>query len=312
VKASEYATFEDDGGSVNTLFEDCVSVGLQARLYGKNCKVRGGYYLEDIFIGSAQTDWYANDVTVEDAYIYGSGPLRIYGNRVVVRNCDLLTTFDDVIGIQWRSDIPRKPIFVLFEGNRIDNAGRLVSHLTINNCEKVILINNHFVGTGGRGVWLFNNPIVYLLDNIFDNPNPVVFDTSWSGRLYARGNKGYDTENFKSTGISVAVGTGGVYGSASAITSPSGVIAYPRVKITWGGTFGTGETVTVKVEAVYSDGSTAYVEKSATAVGSLWLTDDDILALITRGKDIVKLNIYAKTNLSSTTVTVTIDAYGKA
>jgi hypothetical protein len=124
--------------------------------------------------------------------------------------------------------------------------------------------------------------------------------------------EGYDTENFKSTGVSVTVGSGGVYGSASVITSQSGLITYPRIKITWGGTFGTGETVTVKVEAVYSDGTTAYVEKSATATGSLWLTDDDILSLITQGKDIVKLNIYAKTNLASTTVTVTVDAYGKA
>jgi len=123
-------------------------------------------------------------------------------------------------------------------------------------------------------------------------------------------NIGYDTENFKST-TSVPIGTGGAYGSAVAITSLSGVITYPRVKITWGGTFGTGETVTVKVEAVYSDGSTAFVEKSATATGSLWLTDDDILALITQGKDITKINIYAKTNLSSTSVTVTVDAYGK-
>jgi parallel beta-helix repeat protein len=126
------------------------------------------------------------------------------------------------------------------------------------------------------------------------------------------GNVGYDTENFKATGVSVAVGTGGTYGSASAITSPSGRVTLPRIKITWSGTFGTGETVTVKVEAVYSDGSTAYVEKSATAVGSQWLTDDDVLALITQGKDIVKLNVYAKSSAASTTVTVSVDAYGKA
>jgi hypothetical protein len=125
-------------------------------------------------------------------------------------------------------------------------------------------------------------------------------------------NIGYDTENFKVTGVSISVGTGGAYGSASAVQTPSGRVTYPRVKITWGGTFGTGETVTVKVEAVYTDGSTAYIEKSATTTGSLWLTDDDIISLITQGKDIVKLNVYAKTNLSSTTVTVTVDAYGKA
>jgi hypothetical protein len=147
--------------------------------------------------------------------------------------------------------------------------------------------------------------------NVLGNIQTAPISLAGTGNII-KNVKGYDTENFKSTGVSVAVGTGGAYGSASAITSRSGVITYPRVKITWGGTFGTGETVTVRVEAVYRDGSTAYVEKSATATGSLWLTDDDILALITLGKDIVKLNVYAKSSATSTTVTVTVDAYGKA
>ncbi|RSN72959.1 hypothetical protein [Candidatus Methanodesulfokora washburnensis] len=133
-----------------------------------------------------------------------------------------------------------------------------------------------------------------------------------AGGIVIKNVVGYSTENFKSTGLGVSIGTSGSYGSATSITSLSGIISYPRVKITWGGTFGTGETVTVKVEAVYRDGTTAYVEKSATAVGSLWLTDDDIMSLITQGKDIVRLNIYGKTNLPSTSVTVTVDAYGKA
>jgi hypothetical protein len=142
---------------------------------------------------------------------------------------------------------------------------------------------------------------------IAGNTNSVIVDPT----SVVIGNVGYWTDNFKSTNVGVTVGTNGVYGSASTITSPSNIITYPRVKITWGGTFGTGETVTVKVEAVYTDGSTAYIEKSATATGSLWLTDDDIISLITQGKDITKLNVYAKTNLSSTSVTVTVDAYGR-
>jgi nitrous oxidase accessory protein NosD len=141
--------------------------------------------------------------------------------------------------------------------------------------------------------------------------NRIVGNVVRKGTSIVRNNPKWDTENFKSTGLSVSVGTGGNYGSATSITSPSGRITFPRVKITWGGTFGAGETVTVKVEAVYTDGSSVYIEKSATATGSLWLTDDDIIALISQGKDIVKLNIYAKTNLSSTSVTVTVNAYGK-
>jgi hypothetical protein len=151
-----------------------------------------------------------------------------------------------------------------------------------------IIMNNYVAGNLGAGI------------------------AKYGANTVVKGNIGYDTENFKVTGLSVTVGTGGAYGSATSITTPSGRVSYPRVKITWGGTFGTDETVTVKVQAVYTDGTTAYVEKSATATGSLWLTDDDVLSLITQGKDIVNLNVYAKTNLASTTVTVTVDAYGKA
>jgi hypothetical protein len=122
---------------------------------------------------------------------------------------------------------------------------------------------------------------------------------------------GYDTENFKVANKSVTIGLNGSYGPPTVITSRSGRISYPRVKITWGGTFQSTETVTVKVEAVYTNGSTAYTECPATATGSFWLTDDNINQLITDGKDIVKLNIYAKTNKASTSVTVTIDSYGK-
>jgi parallel beta-helix repeat protein len=153
---------------------------------------------------------------------------------------------------------------------------------------------------------------VIVGNNVSDNAVGGISIGSGIAGCIVKNNRGYDTENFKATGLSIAIGTGNAYGSATAITSRSGVITYPRVKITWGGTFGTGETVTVKVEAVYTDDSTAYIEKSATAVGSLWLTDDDVLSLITQGKNIVKLNVYAKTSLASTTVTVTVDAYGKA
>ncbi|MCC6050826.1 MAG: hypothetical protein LM580_08970, partial [Thermofilum sp.] len=71
---------------------------------------------------------------------------------------------------------------------------------------------------------------------------------------------------------SVAVGTGGSYGSATLFRPRSYRITLLQgVKITWGGTFAVGETVTVKITAVYRDGTSYYVEKSATATGSLWL-----------------------------------------
>jgi hypothetical protein len=182
----------------------------------------------------------------------------------------------------------------------------------IGQVSETIIYGNYFATkdstTVVKDIWVRG---VATKTDIFHNViQKGILDEGVLTRIYE--NIGYDTNTLNATGLSVAVGVNGAYGTAKAIKSLSGLITYPRVKITWGGTFGTGETVTVKVEAVYSDGTTAYVEKSATAVGSLWLSDDDILTLIANGKDIVQLNVYAKTNLASTTVTVTVDAYGKA
>jgi hypothetical protein len=151
--------------------------------------------------------------------------------------------------------------------------------------------------------------------NLFTNnqfinvTNPIA---SVGLRTRIKDNLGYDTENFKAPNLSITIGLNNVYGPARTVRSRSKVITFPRVKITWGGTFGTGETVTVKVEAVYSDETSAYTECPATSTGSFWLTDDNIYPLISDGKDIISLNIYAKTNHSTTNVTVTVDVYGKA
>jgi len=197
-------------------------------------------------------------------------------------------------------------------GNKIYNCA---TGIGLNGAHTYNIVRDNHVRTASYyGISLYNGADYNKIEgNTLEDCAGGAIDFSAAGaNNIIKHNIGYDTENFKTTGLSVSVGTGGAYGSASAITTRSGRVTYPRVKITWGGTFGAGETVTVKVEAVYTDGTTAYVEKSATAVGSLWLTDDDVLSLITQGKDIVKLNVYAKSSAASTTVTVTVDAYGKA
>jgi len=77
-----------------------------------------------------------------------------------------------------------------------------------------------------------------------------------------------------------------------------------------GGTFGTDEIVTVLVRSHFSDLTSATVTKSASATGSVWLTDDELLALHKNGTHIRRIETRAKTNLSSTDVTVTIDVFG--
>ena len=117
------------------------------------------------------------------------------------------------------------------------------------------------------------------------------------------------SDMFKQTGVKISVGTRNIYGSSTSIRSPSGVIKWFRTRINISG-ISPGEIITVRIRAVYAYGTVADLEKSFTSSGSYWLTDDDILALVPGNGFIAALEFYAKTNLSSTSATVTVDIYG--
>jgi len=194
--------------------------------------------------------------------------------------------------------------------NNVCQSGSSEADMYIHNETKPVILNNMLLGNGVlkfRGgyeeQWVFNNFI----------PGGYVIEANIYGAShFFRNNPVLETESFKATGLSVTIGVNDVYGDPIAITTRSGLVTYPRVKITWGGTFGAGETVTVKVSAIYLDGTSTFIERSATGTGTAWLTDDEIMSLITEGKDIRRLEVQAKTNLASTTVTVSVDSFGKA
>lgn len=121
-----------------------------------------------------------------------------------------------------------------------------------------------------------------------------------------RNNCGYSTDSLKKSALSVAIGLSGVYGAATAIQGPSRLIRSAKLRINIGGTFG-AETVTVKVECAWDDGTTTYVEKSYTAVGSEWLSDADWFTLWKDTTGCNKINVYAKTTAGSTSVTCSVD-----
>jgi parallel beta-helix repeat protein len=254
--------------------------GADNAIVGNNCLNQGNCGVVAASVRSIIVGNVVRGAGQHGIYIYAADECVVVGNQIY--DCSR-STANTYYGILLDS-----AHYTNVVGNRISGANHKYNIVEEGTSDYNNFIGNYLGSYATGQVWLIG-----------------------ANRLFKQ-NVGCDTENFKATGVSVSVGTGGVYGSASAITSPSGRITYPRVKISWGGTFGTGETVTVKVEAVYSDGSTAYVEKSATAVGSLWLTDDDVLALVTQLKDIVKLNFYAKSSAASTAVTVTVNSYGKA
>ncbi|MEM1522812.1 MAG: hypothetical protein QXU69_07285 [Thermofilaceae archaeon] len=113
-----------------------------------------------------------------------------------------------------------------------------------------------------------------------------------------------DFDQYKFDSYLIPIGTGNVYGAPVVDLSPSGQFLLPRIIIPIEGTFGSGETVTVKITAYYTDETTSYIEKQYTAPGTYYLDDMDYFNLFSHKKKIWKLEFRAKTNLPSTQVRV--------
>jgi len=106
-------------------------------------------------------------------------------------------------------------------------------------------------------------------------------------------------------------GTGGAYGTAVALTpSTNKSIAPLSASLTWGGTFGTGETVTIRVTAKFSDGTSANITKSATATGTVLLNPADLQGLMKDAVYITEIDVDSSSSLTSTTVTTSATIYG--
>jgi hypothetical protein len=114
---------------------------------------------------------------------------------------------------------------------------------------------------------------------------------------------------FRETGLSVPIGLNNNYGSSVTRYHPGDYFGelHPRIKITIGGTVGS-ETITVLVGFGYFDGTFAYITKTFTATGSIWLSDDDYLNLY-RNNLLRYIQFKAKTTAASTSATCTVDYY---
>jgi len=106
-------------------------------------------------------------------------------------------------------------------------------------------------------------------------------------------------------------GTGGSYGTAVDITPSTNKSILPlQIKTTTGGTYATGETVTIRITVTFSDGTTASVEKPHTATGDIWLSGSEIASLMKDGVYITKISIDSASDQSSTSVTTDVTIYG--
>ncbi|MCD6081070.1 MAG: hypothetical protein J7J54_06455 [Candidatus Omnitrophica bacterium] len=159
-----------------------------------------------------------------------------------------------------------------------------------------------------------------------DTPAVILEDTASGGverRLASKGgsakildeneNTIIDLEAIKKHFVKTASptpGTGGSYGAAVELTPSTNLSILPlQIKTTTGGTYATGETVTIRITVTFSDGTTASVTKSHTATGDIWLSGSEIASLMADGVYITKISIDSTSDQASTSVTTEATIY---
>ncbi len=148
----------------------------------------------------------------------------------------------------------------------------------------------------GRGI-TFEPPGVYNWTAKIHNPSG-----KW---IYGSGG------SFKRENASIQVGLNNKYGPNQTIDAYRDKIANFKARIRVGGTFGDGETLTIRFRLEFIDNAISNsVEKSFNQTATLWLDDDDYFELTPQHNIIWAILVEAKTSSNSTNTTVQIDVYG--
>jgi hypothetical protein len=149
------------------------------------------------------------------------------------------------------------------------------------------------------------------------NPAPtldsgVSFLGSWTARIH----NPYGVWLRSSGGVfersvTVAVGTSGQYGENKTIDAHPLTIGSFIPAITVSGSFSHNETVTVRIRVAYIDNVISpSVTHSFNGTGTASLTNDELLALFPSQGIIWSVIVDAKTDVSSTDATATVNGYG--
>lgn len=280
-----------------------------------------------------------------DLYIEANGKGGGYLNKVDNSHLTIWTKSNNWQGLQIEDSRSNTIIIqASLNGQSVSGAGSYAAELVFgpsgNTHDNVVIINNddheqqtvgidhinslYFVGQATQ------NRIVGSLRgtgySIYVQGNSNLADTVIQAGLYGDdGVSNIDAVQLRGTGLiflgsvgqyaqsfstegQVEIGVNGSFGVPTRLVSSSGLIGLMKVRtdITNVG----GETITVKYELVYRDGTTADIEKTYAQSGATWLVDDDLWNLMDSKKNIAAgisyLNVYAKTSQGSTSATLSI------
>lgn len=139
----------------------------------------------------------------------------------------------------------------------------------------------------------------------------IIADGDISGTAAIQSSKIASQKMYNKSNASNPSATASTYGTAVALTPPTGFAALMPIgmNIVFGGTFG-AETVTANVTVTYSDSTTASITKTATAVGTTTLSTTDFLSLAKDGVYINNISVKSQSTIASSAATVTFNQYG--
>ena len=143
----------------------------------------------------------------------------------------------------------------------------------------------------------------------------VSFLGNWSARIYNPYGKWISGLGsvFRIENVGIPIGSSNQYGETEIIHERPLTISSFKPKIRVAGNFANGETVTVRLRLEFLDNAVSgSIEKSFISSASIWLSDDDLMALLPSQNVIWAILVDAKSNSATTDVAVQIDVYGTA
>jgi hypothetical protein len=152
------------------------------------------------------------------------------------------------------------------------------------------------------------------------DPAPILgsgvnFLGNWTARIYNPFSKWISGFGgvFSRENVNIVVGVNNQYGTTEIIYARPLAISSFKLRVQVQGSFGNGETVTVRFRLEFVDNVVSRsVEKSFTNSSTSWLDDDDMLQLFPAQNVIWAILVDAKSSSASTDAVVQIDVYGVA
>jgi len=275
------------------------------------------------FIGGGYSTTLQNQDAPAQAYVIANRMMNSAGGvklRGSVRNIIALNTME---GIGDHAILLEYFAFRnLIEGNNIKGmaAGKSCVRLERDPTAPYITSENRIVNNfleGGEGAYCADLATDNVINNVISDNDllpsagqPAINDYTGRNVKICNQVNGVLEEQFREIGLSVTVGTGNVYAEPTPYLIPFGRLRWFIVKFAIGGTFVAGETLTYAIKAYYSDGTEKIIERITSSTGDIWVKDESLFWLFEPGKAIWKLEFLAKSDQTTTAVTVTVDIVG--